>query len=191
MRYKSHRPALARVGDSSLCFWDLRLALKDLRLDLRLQHKDLRLTRDSTLKTLHSLATCKSLCYSRVVIKDELGNISMRSGEGLYLLRLLVRQLNAFSVTEASSCVHTWPDCQTECSVTWFFWSATICKNTWLEIDYSNVNCRSCSTQFSVLLGAFCTIECFLSVVIWLNFCTFTDLAFWIIMLGLALEVTD
>jgi len=48
----------------------------DLRLDLRLKHKDLRLTRDSTLKTLDLLATCKSSCYSRVVIKDELGNIS-------------------------------------------------------------------------------------------------------------------
>jgi len=53
----------------------LRLALKDLRLDLRLEHKDLRLTRDSTLTTRDLVATCKSLCYSRVVIKDELGNI--------------------------------------------------------------------------------------------------------------------
>ena len=64
------------VSDSSICFCDatyLRLALKDLRLDLRLEHKDLRLTRDSTLKTRDILATCKSLCYSRVVIKDELG----------------------------------------------------------------------------------------------------------------------
>jgi len=59
-----------------------RLVLKDLRLDLRLEHKDSRLTRDSTLKTRDLLATCKSICYSRVVIKDELGNISTRSGEG-------------------------------------------------------------------------------------------------------------
>jgi len=51
---------------SSLCFWDLRL-------DLRLEHKDLRLTRDSTSKTRDLLATRKSLCYSRVVIKDEFG----------------------------------------------------------------------------------------------------------------------
>jgi len=69
-------------SDSSLCFWDLRLALKDLRLDLRLEHKDLRLTRDSTLRTRDLLETCKSLCYSRVVIKDDLGNIFTQSGEG-------------------------------------------------------------------------------------------------------------
>jgi len=52
----------------------LWLALKDLRPDLRLEHKDLRLTWDSTLNTRDLLATCKSLCYSQVVIKDELGN---------------------------------------------------------------------------------------------------------------------
>jgi len=79
---------LHRVGGSRLCFWDLRLALKDLRLDLRLEHKDLRLTRDLTLKTRNLLATCKSLCYSRVVIKDELGNISTQSGDGRKILML-------------------------------------------------------------------------------------------------------
>ena len=75
-------PTFVQELGTRVCFCDLlALALKDLRLDLRFEHKDLRLSRDLTLKTRDLLATCKSLCYSRVVINDKLGNISMWSGD--------------------------------------------------------------------------------------------------------------